>query len=299
MKIFKYGLGLLLSVMLLSSCETKWEYFTPTNEDVTWKGNGVTVSLDNRNTPIVITLQRGVAKEALSVPITLTDPYNKYTLSTNSVSFAAGEYSKDITLTYDYSTLEAGVEYTFTLSFNNSIAGPGSFSTYNGLGMMKLEYADFRELEYYYWQYVNASATAWEYRMGSLNDYLDNTKVKLQRALGTDSPYYKLIVFDDIEIEFKNSGEGDIIFNKYDGYNDAANKYDAANAELYYYVTKDGDTFMFETAEKYCGIFDASGNWAEGNEIGENYTLRFGGWIAKNGSWWPNGYNNYRRYWVD
>ena len=121
MKLIKYGFGLLLSVLFVTSCATKFPEYKVVNEDVSWEMGAFGFGMDEAETPIVITIQRGVATEALEVPITLTDEYGVYTVSTSKVSFAAGEYSKQVTLTYDYSALTPGVEYIFKLSFNDNL----------------------------------------------------------------------------------------------------------------------------------------------------------------------------------
>lgn len=291
MKIFKYGLGLLLSVMLLSSCESKWPYYTTTNEDVTWELSSKTYSLQAEETPIEITIQRGVATEALSVPITLTDPHNVYTVNTNTVNFAAGEYKKTIVITYSYAALTPGTEYTFDLSFNNSLAGPGSFSTMKGNGMMKLQYEDWSTATPYVFWYVDLNAMAFTYRMGSINEECDATTFKVQLAKGTTS-YFKIIAFDSpggtpAEVEFKDNGDGSITLDKYAGYNETATKWDASQRRLEVDAIVNGNKYHFTIAENYCMDFDMT--------KGGGY-MEFGGWITKNGNNFPNQYNSYRDY---
>ncbi|MBO4692492.1 MAG: hypothetical protein J5604_06920 [Bacteroidales bacterium] len=286
MKIFKYGLGLLLSVMLLSSCESKWPYFTPTNEDVTWELSEKTYSLQANETPIEITIQRGVATEALTVPITLTDPHNVYKVSTNSVNFAAGEFKKTITLTYNYAALTPGVEYTFDLTFSQAMAGPACSNVMKGNGMMELVYED--DCEFYpdvFW-FVNATATAFTYRIGSLDENWDACKFMVQKAKGTTS-YYKLVLKEGsttaCEVEFKYNGDETITIDKYSGYNEWANAWNASTRRLNYYAYVGGSAFYFTLREANCSADMAT-------------YIEFEGWIQKDGGYWPNSYNTYRDY---
>ena len=286
MKIFKYGLGLLLSVMLLSSCESKWPYFTPTNEDVTWELSEKTYSLQANETTIEITIQRGVATEALTVPITLTDPHNVYKVSTNSVNFAAGEFKKTITLTYNYAALTPGVEYTFDLTFSQAMAGPACSNVMKGNGMMELVYED--DCEFYpdvFW-FVNATATAFTYRIGSLDENWDACKFMVQKAKGTTS-YYKLVLKEGsttaCEVEFKYNGDETITIDKYSGYNEWANAWNASTRRLNYYAYVGGSAFYFTLREANCSADMAT-------------YIEFEGWIQKDGGYWPNSYNTYRDY---
>lgn len=294
MKIFKYGLGLLLSVMLISSCESKWPYFTPTNEDVTWELSEKTYSLQANETPIEITIQRGVAKDALAVPITLTDPHNVYNVSTNVVNFAAGEYKKTITITYSYAALEPGIEYTFDLSFSNAMAGPACVSTMKGNGMMQLEYEDYTTLSPYAFYYVNATATAWDVRPGSLNDDWDACTFIVQKAKGTTS-YYKLVLMEpsetdpSCEVEFKANGDESITIDKYAGYNEWATGWTASTRRLNYYAYVGGSAFYFTLRADNCSADMTKG---------AGY-VEFEGWLQKDGGYWPNSYNTYRDYDVD
>lgn len=292
MKIFKYGLGLLLSVMLLSSCETKWPTYTTTNEDVTWELSSKTYSLQANETPIEINIQRGVATEALTVPITLTDPHNVYTLSTNNVSFAAGEFKKTITLTYSYAALVPGTEYTFDLNFNKNLAGPACYSTMSGNGMMQLEYEDYSTLSPYAFYYVNATATAWDIRAGSLDENWDACKFIVQRAKGTTA-YFKLVLKEGsttaCEIEFKDNGDESISMDKYAGYNEWATAWNASTRRLTYNAYVGGSTFFFTLRADNC---------SEDMTKGAGY-VEFEGWIQKDGAYWPNSYNTYRDYDVD
>lgn len=299
MKLIKYGFGLLLSVLLFSCGSNKWwEDYKLTNEDVTWESAGETFSLNTQETPIVISIQRGVATEALSVPITLVDEHNVYTINTSKVDFAAGEYVKSITLTYKYADLVPGTEYIFTLKLPESLAGAGCFYKYAGNGMMALEYEDYKEMEYELFYSVNTTSMSWNIRAGSLNEDFDATTVKLMRAKGTNC-YYKVCLYGDengfTEFEFKNNGDGSITFAKYAGYNENV-KVDSQGRAC---LTKElaiGDTYDFTVRQDYWYNYGAA---ETGPEIMSGDEFEIYSWIKKNGSSWPNSYNTYQILYVD
>ena len=287
MKLIKYGFGILLSVLLVS-CASKWPTYTVTNEDVSWESEGVGFGMDEAETPVIVTLQRGVATEALEVPITLEDEHGVYTLSTSKVSFAAGEYQKTITVNYDYSSLVPGTEYIFLLKFNENMAGHGCFSTFEGNGKMLLQYEDYMTGWYSgRWQ-VNAAATAFEWVDGPLVDDLDSDEWMLQRAKGTTA-YYKMILYDECaEFEFKNPGDGTMAFDKYPGYNDFVSKYSGGQADWTF--EHKGVTWLFQTRIAKGEIYCSSETLVSGD------CIELEGWTAKNGSWLGGGYNMYVDY---
>ena len=296
MKSLKYILGLALSVLLVTSCASKWPYYTVTNDDVTFEISGNTYSLNADETPIVIKIQRGVANEAVSIPLTLVDDYGIYNLSTSKVDFAAGEYVKTVTLSYTYTGLIPGTEYTFTLKFPESQAGAGCFYEFDGNGMMQLEYEDYKTVEYEVFWYVDLSAMAFTYRVGSLNDDCDATDVKLMRAKNTKN-YYKFCVFgvggNFTELEFKNNGDESISVAKYAGYNENVTVNTSTNRAVYN-ASVAGSTYSFTTRVANCGVY-GSGNV----EIQSGDEIEMEGWIQRDGSYWPNSYNTYRDYYVD
>ncbi|MBR5074957.1 MAG: hypothetical protein IKX26_06980 [Bacteroidales bacterium] len=296
MKSLKYVLGLVLSVLLVTSCASKWPYYTVTNDDVTWELEGNTYSLNAEETPIVITIQRGVATEAASVPLTLEDTHGIYTLTPSKVDFAAGEYVKTVTLTYQYAGLTPGTEYTFNLKFPDSQAGAGCYNEFAGNGMMQLEYEDYKDVEYEVFWFVNASATAFTYRIGSIDEACDVTEVKLMRAKSTKN-YYKFCVWGTggnfTELEFKNNGDESITVSKYAGYNENITLNTSTNRAVYT-ATVAGHTYSFTTRIANCGVY-GSGNV----EIQTGDEIEMEGWVQKDGAYYPNSYNTYRDYLVD
>ena len=296
MKSLKYILGLVLSVLFVASCASKWPYYTVTNDDVTWEMEGNTYSLNADQTPIVVKIQRGVATEAASVPLTLVDDHGIYTLSTSKVDFAAGEYVKTVTLTYEYGGLVPGTEYTFTLKFPDSQAGAGCYNEFAGNGMMQLEYEDYKAVEYEVFWYVDLNAMAFTNRVGSIDEACDATDVKLMRAKNTKN-YYKFCVWGTggnfTELEFKNNGDETMSVAKYAGYNEDVTVNTSTNRAVYT-ANVSGSVYSFTTRIANCGIY-GSGNV----EIQSGDEIEMEGWIQKDGSYYPNSYNTYRDYYVD
>ena len=288
MKLIKYGFGLLLSVLLVTSCASKWPEYKVTNEDVSWATDALGFSMDEAETPIVVTIQRGVANEALEVPISLKDDYGVYTLSTSKVSFAAGEYVKTISLGYDYSALTPGVEYIFELSFNKDMAGAGCYSTCKGNGKMLLQYEDYKTGWYSGRWEVDPSIMAFAWIDGPYVSDLDSDEWILQRAKSTTT-YYKMILYDESAyVEFKNPGDGSIGCDKYTGYNDFATKW--ASLELDWDFTHKGNLYHQETRMNKSEIS------CSGEELVSGDYIELEGWNSKNGSWFSGGYNMYVDY---
>ncbi|MBQ5802659.1 MAG: hypothetical protein IIW25_00330 [Bacteroidales bacterium] len=129
-------------VFTISSCnqDLMETTYTPQNNDVTFAAPSATYSLEGQK--LDVTLQRGVAKEDLSVNLTLNDPLGVYTLSTNTVTFAAGEYEKTVSLTYDLNNLKPVIDYAFTISFNAADKAIAGYNEFKGSAQMPLEYEE-------------------------------------------------------------------------------------------------------------------------------------------------------------
>ena len=287
MKLIKYGFGILLSVLLVS-CASKWPEYTVTNEDVSWESSGTTYGLSADETPITITIQRGIATEAVSVPFTFNDTEGVYTVSASKVDFAVGEYSKTITLSYDYSTLTPGTEYTFTLAFDKSLAGDGSFYEFNGNGMMALQYEDYLTGTYPYTYAYGGGLHIW--RMGAFLEELDGTEVKLELAKGTDN-YYRVTCFNGMTLEFKSMGDGTIDVAKYTGYNESISQmYSGGEFAIYHKIG--GVQYIFDCMGPYSFWEDDSGDLTRVKiQAGDRFFLY--AWTAQGGSWMNGGYALY------
>lgn len=129
-------------VFTISSCnqDLMETIYTPENNDVTFALSSSSFQLDGN--PLAVTIQRGVAKEDLSVNLTLDDPNGVYTLSETTVSFAAGEYSKQVSLSYSVSDLQPVKDYAFTISFNAADKAAAGFNEFKGSAKMPLEYEE-------------------------------------------------------------------------------------------------------------------------------------------------------------
>lgn len=127
-------------VFTMSSCnqELMETTYTPDNNNVTFSVASAYYSLDGE--PLVVTIQRGVAKEAINVNLTLEDAKGVYTLSSNTVSFAAGEYTKQVSLSYELSKLQPIVNYAFTLSFDAKDKAAAGYNKFTASATMPLEY---------------------------------------------------------------------------------------------------------------------------------------------------------------
>ncbi len=288
MKLVKYGFGLLLSVLFVTSCATKFPDYKLVNEDVSWETNALGFGMDEDETPVVIKIQRGIANEALEVPITLTDENGVYKISTTKVTFAPGEFEKTVTLSYDYSTLVPGTEYIFKLSFNDAMAGHGCFSTVEGNGKMLLEYEDYMDGWYSGRYEVDLSVMSFVHLDGPIVSDLDSDTWKLMRAKGTTA-YYKMVIYDEkAYLEFKNPGDGAFVMDKYSGYNDFVSKFSGGQAD--YDFTHKGNAYHFETRTGRSEII------CSGEELASGDYIELEGWVSKNGKWFSGGYNCYIDY---
>ncbi len=286
MKFFRYSFGLVLSVILLASCATKFPKYTPTNEDLSWEMGTGTFPLSADEAPLIIKLMRGTATEALSVPITLDATGDIFSLSATTVNFGVGEYEKEVTVSYDYSKLVPGSIYKFTLSFPGSTAGPGGWYDLNAECLMELEYEDYKTVSNL--QYVYSPSTGvWKYVPGCAFSDFEGTKGKLEKAKGTQE-YYKLTVFDGLIYEFKLNGKGGLIISKYPGYNDALTLLSSGRTNSNW--SSGGAAYYFQNLwGAYCAIYTDTTTSAKqsGLEIKSGNVIEVSGWFQKNGAYCP------------
>jgi hypothetical protein len=92
-------------VFTISSCnqDLMETTYTPDNNNVTFEMSSASYSLEGQ--PIVIKINRGVANDAISIPLTLTDAHGVYTMNKKSADFAAGEYTTEVQLSYNVEDL--------------------------------------------------------------------------------------------------------------------------------------------------------------------------------------------------
>lgn len=72
------------------------------------------------NGQLKILIQRGNASSAATVPVTVAGAgLSHFTLQSNSVQFAVGEYQKDIILTYKFANIAPGNKYVFEVTITD------------------------------------------------------------------------------------------------------------------------------------------------------------------------------------
>ena len=256
--------------------------------DLSWEYEMIDCDFVYTEEPLVIKIQRKLANKALEVPITFTDENNLFTVSADTVKFAVGEFEKSVSVSYTYLDLDINKDYLFSLSFADSLAGPGRYSTATFKGSRILEYEDY--LEGWYsgrWQ-VNASITAFEWLDGPIIDNLDSDTWILQKAKGTDD-YYKMIIWDGLaEIEFRNPGDGSFVFTKSSSYNAWIQKWNGSQFDWSF--NHKGTDYLFQTRTNHCEIY------CSGKLLKSGDCIELEGWVAKGGVWQGQGYNMYNDF---
>lgn len=310
-RILNIGL-LLIAVAFIASCSNKYTIYHPSGEDVSFNSDAVLGLANADQTPITVSIYRGLANSSISIPLSFKSytieeqtvynpeteqdetvevevPNTCFALQTAQVALDVNEFSKDLQVTYDYSQLVPGVDYYFEISFDENIAGPAGFNTVVGNIKMKLEYEDYKNCSYDESAYVNLDKMAFDYITGPLVTEMADIPVVLQRAKGT-TDYYKLICFGDMELEFQTVG-GKLVIVKYDGYNDRVATLNATY--VIFSVTIGADTYNFSYYPSRITVSTTT----DGKEIPTGAYFTFNGWIRKNGTYWPNSYNTY--HWIN
>ena len=191
--------GALAVVFALTSCnqDLMEATYTPDNNNVTFEVSSTSVSLEGQ--PIVVKINRGVAKEAISIPLTLTDPTGTFTINKKSADFAAGEYSTEVTLTYNVEDLKPIVNYPFTLSFNEADMALSGSSKLSANCQMPLVYKDWGTLSAYSGSFFNYVPAEQRTCTIQLADYTNN--------------YFKIKGFmgGEVDLEFNiQDGKGNV-----------------------------------------------------------------------------------------
>jgi len=182
--------GAFALIFSLSSCsqEMMEAQYTPDNNNVTFASASAKYSLEGQD--LVVKLQRGIADEALSLPLTLTDKKGVYTLNNTTAEFAAGAYTTEVTLSYDVKSLKPVVDYSFTLSFDEKDMAITGSCNFTASCMMPLVYKDWGTISAY---------------KGSFFGYFPAEKLsyKIQLAENTNN-YFKVIGMygSDTDFEF-------------------------------------------------------------------------------------------------
>ena len=121
--------------------------YNPDNNNITFESATTKYSLEGQ--ALVVKINRGIAKEAVSIPLTLTDPNGIYTMNKKTADFAEGEYSTEVQLTYDVTELKPVVNYAFTLSFNEAEKAASGTNKITATCQMPLVYQDWGTMSPY------------------------------------------------------------------------------------------------------------------------------------------------------
>lgn len=142
-------LGALAVVFTITSCNQDMmeATYTPDNHNVTFEVSSTSYSLEGQD--LVVKINRGIAKEAISVPLTLSDPNGVYSISKASADFAEGEYTTEVKLSYNVENLKPVVNYSFTLSFNDAYKAASGTSKLTASCQMPLVYKDWGTMSPY------------------------------------------------------------------------------------------------------------------------------------------------------
>ena len=119
-KIIKSALMLLGTVLAISSCTSEYEYdgFAKISGNQVYfdKNAASTIEISTEKTSFPITLGRAVTTEAITVPLTVSQPENSIYSVPKQASFAAGESTTTINVTYDPANIVFGNYETITIS---------------------------------------------------------------------------------------------------------------------------------------------------------------------------------------
>lgn len=311
-KILNISLLLVLGV-IIASCSNKTAIYHPTNEDVSFEVSSFGALATDEEQPYILKIQRGVAKQELNVPLTFSSytieedaegnkvivNNNIFTLNPGAVTFAAGEYTKTLAVSYTYADMEPGVDYYFHIQFNSDVAGPAGYNELTGAVKMKLNYVDY------------LSADPWLYgsRIGGyvharLFECLQ-MDVTLQRAAGTDN-YYKLRAWKDpadpdnpdadlFALEFQyDASEDEMIITSYPGYNDGLSTTSISGYPCWYYTfAYSGITYRGYPIKDYCYVDKTSG---QAGQLVSGDEIDLMGWYWKTGGYYAGGYTIYDFY---
>lgn len=197
-KILNIALAVIAGIALVACSSNDPASFTPTNEDVSFEltGQNIQVSGDD----ISVTLVRGVAKNALSVPVTITDATGIFTLAQSSANFEAGSYKTTVNVTYDMGQVQPGNAYRVTLSFDEKLAGPGCNKTFTAVIMPVLTYEE-------------VGTAIWSNGITMANFVQQQQAYKLYKAQYTKN-YYKIenIFGGGVDMEFS------VVYDDEEGY---------------------------------------------------------------------------------
>ena len=263
--IFKSFIVLLAAALCTFSCIPAESYlYQPDNECVTFEKSAVSFSFTDEAAPIDIRLVRGVNDQPLTVNLSLSqDEANVFSLSSSTVSFAAGESYASVQVTYDFEAVPAG-KHNFVVSFDEKMKSPAGSNSISGsatkAGKKPVgEYMDYATVEFWH-KPLNGALTLEAERHSVLqvstvnkNDY----RIKNIINSGID-----LKINVDPENGFTITGP-DAVECPYDG-----EKYIKIPSTVMY----EGEpvTFWIDPTPRYLYVYDM------GTDYGEEYTMSMG-----------------------
>ncbi len=141
-------LGMIFSLGACANTEME-NRFVPDNNSVTFESSVVPKSVLINDTELKVKIVRGIANEAIDVPIEFTTETNGvFGLSSSFVSFAKGEFETDVILTCASSTLVPGTQYSFNLSFDEADKAFTGVNDVEVRVMLQLEYSEVGTVEF-------------------------------------------------------------------------------------------------------------------------------------------------------
>lgn len=138
-KIIKSALMLLGTVLAISSCTSEYDYdgFAKVSGNQVYFDKDTafpSIEIDPEGTSFSIRLGRAVTTEAITVPLTVTQPENSIFTIPRQASFAAGEATTTIKVTYDPANIVYGNYEDITISLAGDSAAyttPYGLSSYS------------------------------------------------------------------------------------------------------------------------------------------------------------------------
>ena len=192
----------MMALFAMTSCEEPTFIYTPDNECLTFSTNKASwLYTDDPVVEIEVEITRGVVKNELSLPLTLTGDALFSLTTASPLTFAAGEASKTIKVGYDITQAQAGESYTFTLSFDKEKVSPAGWNEFVGTltmpGGASSEFVDYATVEFYQGK-IN-SCVRLEQELHSLLQVskLDPNKYRIKNAMNSG-----------IDLDFTIDGDG-------------------------------------------------------------------------------------------
>lgn len=147
-KILNIALAVIAGIAFAACGRNSLDVYTPTNEDVSFELSSASLKVSGDD--ITVTLVRGVADNALSVPVRINDASGIFKLNTSSAEFDAGSYKTTVKIVYDMASVKPGNAYKVDLTFDDKLAGPGCNVKYQATIMPVLTYKNCGEITWNY-----------------------------------------------------------------------------------------------------------------------------------------------------